>query len=127
MRDRFLGDSLDMSKRAAVSLLRDAGFRLFICPLPSQADFSEAVYRSCLQLGEMDKLFNPTVRFRATQREKHLTALRDALSKSKPEKPGIAILDPDKGVHASLKSNMFVTLDEVNSLVEIAKPNMVAV
>ncbi len=41
MRDRFLGDSFDMSKRAAVSLLRDAEFCLLICPLPSQADFSE--------------------------------------------------------------------------------------
>lgn len=127
MRDRFIGDSLDMSKRAAAALLRCAGFRLMICPLPSQADFSEAVYRACLGLQEQDELFNPALRFRGNQREKHLSALRAELSQWEPEKPGVVILDPDKGVHDSLKSNLFITIDEVKGLVEAAKGNVVAV
>lgn len=127
MRDRFLGDSLDMSKRAAICLLRDAGFALLICPLPSEAAFSEKGYRSCLGLEEKDRLFSPTERFRRTQRERHLAALRDDLSNWEPEKPGIAILDPDKGVHDLLKSNLFLTVDEVKDLSEIARPQMIAV
>lgn len=127
MRDRFLGDSLDMSKRAAVSLLRNAGFRVLVCPLPSQDDFSEKVYRSCLGMKEEDELFNPVVRFRATQREKHLNVLRDHLSNWKPEKPGIAILDPDKGVHESLKSNLFLTVEEIDGLVGANRAHVIAV
>jgi hypothetical protein len=127
MRDRFLGDSLDMSKRTAVCLLRDATFSLGVCPLPSQGDFSEAIYRSCLGLKEKDKLFNPPVRFRAGQREKHLTALRQELLLWKPERTGIAILDPDKGVHDSQKSNQFITVNEVKALVELTKEHIVAV
>ena len=61
MRDRFLGDSLDMSKRVSISLIRDAGFRLLICPLPSQVDFSVQVYQSCLGVKEEDELFNPVL------------------------------------------------------------------
>lgn len=127
MRDRFIGDSFDMSKRAAAVLLRRAGFRLMICPLPSEADFSEAVYRACLGLQEQDKLFNPALRFRGNQREKHLSALRVELSQWEPEKPRAVILDPDKGVHDSLKSNLFITIDEVNGLVKAAKASVVAV
>ena len=59
MRDRFLGNSLDMSKRAVVSLLRKAGYCFLICPLPSEADFSETVYRSCRGLEEKDEPLQP--------------------------------------------------------------------
>jgi len=119
MRDRYLGDSLDMSKRAAVAMLRDAGFTLCVCPLPSQAGFSEAVYRSCLMLNDNDKLFNPLKkRFRTYQRKQHLKALSEELSNWNPVTTGIAILDPDKGVHNSQKSNLFVTVAEVNTLAE---------
>ena len=127
MRDRFLGDSLDMAKRASVALLRCAGSRLLICPLPSQNDFSETDYRSCLGVQEEDRVFNPTSRFRSSQREEHLSALRAELPKWEPDKPGIVILDPDKGLHDSLKSNLFLTVDEINGLVGVAKKLIVAV
>jgi hypothetical protein len=80
-----------------------------------------------LGLKEQDKIFNPAVRFRAGQREQHLGALREELTKWKAEKAGIAILDPDKGIHDSQKSNLFITLGEVNTLVEIARKHIVAV
>lgn len=127
MRDRFLGDSLDMSKRAVVSLLRKTGYSFLICPLPSEAEFSETIYRSCLGLEKIDRLFNPASRFRAAQRRKHLDELQDTLSNWSPESSCIVVLDPDKGVHDSRNNNQFITVDEVNSLANAAKGHVVAI
>ena len=127
MRDLYLGDSLDMSKRATVSLLRNVGFSLCICPLPSQREFTDAVYRSCLGLSTSDRIFNPPVRFRSIGRARHLEALREELSTWGPGQAGIALLDPDKGVHDSRRSNLFVTVGEINALLEIANGPVIAI
>ena len=127
MRNKFLGDSLDMSKRAAICLLREAGFSLCICPLPSEEDFSEAIYRSCLGLEEGDRVFNPTERFRGNQRENHVIALRKELSEWKPKNTGVAILDPDKGVHDSERRCQYVTVGEVNGLTDVGAGHIIAV
>jgi hypothetical protein len=130
MRDEHLGDSLDMSKRVVICLLRNDGFRLLICPLPSGRSFREDIYRSCLGLQEQDQVFNPEQQFRgAQQRPNHLSALRRELAQWAAGKRGIAMLDPDKGVRAQTgkNKNMFITVPEVNDLVAAAGRHVVAV
>ena len=128
MRNLYLGDSLDMSKRALLHALAEAGCRPLICPLPSQRDFCFGVFRHVLAVGDdgFDLLETaPEEAFWGRYRSSHW----EKVKKIAEEQVGtnVILLDSDKGIHRRDRNNKFVHRAEVADLVSKAKGKVVAV
>ena len=117
MRDKFIGDSLDMSKGAVLALLACHGLPTLVCPLPATAEFDFGLYSRVLGISSPHILFDPpALRFRGQQRNQYLKALGQYLAKTPPAARGVALLDPDKGLCEGPPSNLFLRIGEVVTL-----------
>jgi len=114
MRDKFIGDSLDMSKRTVLALLACHGLPTLVCPLPATAEFNFGLYSRVLGISSPHTFFTPpALRFRGQQRDQYLKALGQHLAKTPAAARGVVLFDPDKGLCEGLPSNLFLRIGEV--------------
>lgn len=117
MRDKFVGDSLDMSKRTVLALLACQEVPTLVCPLPATARFDFGLYSRVLGISPPHSLFDPlALRFRGHQRDQYLKALGQHLATTAPAARGVVLLDPDKGLCEGSPSNLFLRIGEVVTL-----------
>ena len=100
-----------------MTILSRENLRSLVCPLPAEMGFNFDLYRSVLQLGDKIYLFNPNgLLFRGHDREKYLEELIHSVSSGPFSSVAVVLLDPDKGIHNSKKSNKYIALSEVADL-----------
>ena len=128
MRNKFLGDSLDMSKRTLLNLLSQKDIFSLVCPLPAEYAFDFELYRSVLQLNGKASLFNPDgLVFRGHLRKRYIEELKVSVSSSDLSSFQVVLLDPDKGMHEFKKTNVYIAISEVKSLIKESRKKTVAI
>ena len=101
-----------------MTLLSQENLHSLVCPLPAEAGFDFELYRSVLQLSEKTDLFNPDgLLFRGQDRVRYLKELRASVSSGGFSSVHVILLDPDKGIHESKRSNLYITSSEVIGLI----------
>jgi len=128
MRNKFIGDSLDMSKRIIVTLLSQENLCLLACPLPAERDFKFELYKSVLQLNQKAYVFNPGgLLFIGQHRATYLKELKNSVSSGDFSSVHVILLDPDKGIHKSKRNNLYINSSEVIELTTENRDKTIAV
>lgn len=112
MRNAYLGDSLDLAKRALLRVCRSLEWQTLVAPLRSQRIFDAVRYCQIIGLGPNDELFDPPgVPYGFGRRLKHLRLLAIA---SGQRAFNAVLLDPDLGVGDEQQvCNRVISADEV--------------
>jgi len=117
-----------MSKRTLLNLLSQNGLLSLIFPLPSESSFDFELYRSVLKLDKKVSLFNPDgLAFRGHLRKKYIEELKVTVSSSDFSSFHVILLDPDKGIHEFKKTNVYIAIPEVESLIKESPKKTVAI
>lgn len=95
MRNQYLGDSLDLVKRAILHRLHACGIRTLVAPLPCQPAFDFSLYGKILDVPPNVVFGDGEVRFSGRKRSSHLEALRAALL---GDSWNGLLMDPDAGL-----------------------------
>lgn len=96
MRNRYLGDSLDLAKAALLLLAREIDLSVLVAPLPAESEFDFELYGQLLGIGTRHALAGAEMGvFSGRNRAAHLAALREALLNGRQR--GL-LLDPDSGL-----------------------------
>lgn len=116
MRNKHIGDSLDLAKRRLLELAASQNIGTLVAPLPCQRDFHFDLYRTVLGAETPHDVHgSEAVRFSGRKRQQHLDNLQAALSKG-PYKA--VLLDPDSGLRREHgNSSKFVSLGEARSII----------
>ena len=119
MRNEFLGDSLDMAKRALVHILSSDGFRVFVFPLPAVHQFNFELYEKLLDvkpLGNVEVMNESALVFRYPARAKYVKWMIESVRTLDRTNKLVVLLDPDKGIHSQKQTCKFLSINEISEL-----------
>jgi hypothetical protein len=121
MRNKYLGDSLDMAKRALVQVLANVGYSVVVFPLPSESAMDFGLYSKILGADH-----HPSVRvmgksglsFCGNQRNQYAVWMTKTIQSLPLSDRLFILLDPDKGIRKSgqKEKNHFITILEIEGL-----------
>jgi hypothetical protein len=116
VRNKHIGDSLDLAKRRLLELAASLNMGTLVAPLPCQRDFRFDLYKMVLGAETPHGVHgSDAVRFSGRKRQQHLDNLQAALSKG-PYKA--VLLDPDSGLRRDHgNSSKFVSLAEAKLII----------
>ena len=124
MRNDFLGDSLDMAKRALVSILSSHGWQVFVFPLPAENQFDFEMYERLLNVKASNnvKVMNkPPLAFRYPTRGNYFEWMMQSIRPLPSSNQSMILLDPDKGIDSNKQTCEFLAMSEVSELVAVNK------
>lgn len=131
MRNKFLGDSLDMAKRALTHILSSDGFHVFIFPMPAAKEqFNFDLYQKLLNVNshthtEVMTQFSHVFRYPA--RKKYVRWMNDFARSLDSSNKSVVLLDPDKGIDSEKQTCEFISLNEVSQLAAANKACVIGV
>ena len=116
MRNKHIGDSLDLAKRRLLELAASNDIGTLVAPRPCQRDFQFDLYKMVLGAETPHEVHgSEAVRFSGRKRQQHLDDLRATLSKLDYR---AVFLDPDSGLRRDHgNSSKFVSLAEARSII----------
>lgn len=117
-----------MSKRVLLHLLGKAGYSPLICPLPSQREFNFDLFQKVLGGSRLRILHTGQAEaFWGPYRGRHLKLVECAIRSNKYNSSRVVLLDPDKGIHKSARTNKVLHVDEFKQLLRAAHRKVLAV